>query len=86
MSPLFFLLIRFYALCEFLEIFLSQQQSRLRVLYIRAYFPRDFPGCSVPVLSANKPWFSQGFSHIGPIALTLLPIHGCPCLQVLPPF
>jgi hypothetical protein len=32
----FFLLIRFYGLCEFLEIFCSQQQSRLRVLCIRA--------------------------------------------------
>ena len=38
---------------------------------------------SVPVLSAQKPWFSQGFSHIGPIALAFLPIHACPCLQVL---
>jgi hypothetical protein len=38
---------------------------------------------SVPVLSAQKPWFSQGFSHIRPIALAFLPIHACPCLQVL---
>jgi hypothetical protein len=38
---------------------------------------------SVPVLSAAKPWFSHGFSHIGPIALALLPIHARPCLQVL---
>jgi hypothetical protein len=46
-------------------------------------FPRDFAGCSVPVLSAQKPWFSQGFSHFWPIALAFLPIHACPCLQVL---
>jgi hypothetical protein len=38
---------------------------------------------SVPVLSAQKPWFSQGFSHTWPIALAFLPIHACPCLQVL---
>ena len=38
---------------------------------------------SVPVLSAQKPWFSQGFSHFLPIALAFLPIHACPCLQVL---
>jgi hypothetical protein len=38
---------------------------------------------SVPVLSAKKPWFPEGFSHIGPIALAFLPIHACPCLQVL---
>jgi hypothetical protein len=38
---------------------------------------------SVPVLSAQKPWFSQGFSHFWPIALAFLPIHACPCLQVL---
>jgi hypothetical protein len=42
------------------------------------------PKNSVPVLSAKKPWFSEGFSHIGPIALAFLPIHACPCLQVLP--
>jgi hypothetical protein len=46
-------------------------------------FPREFVGCSVPVLSAQKPWFSQGLPHIGPIALAFLPIHACPCLQVL---
>jgi hypothetical protein len=39
---------------------------------------------SVPVLSAQKPWFSQGFSHFRPIALAFLPIHARPCLQVLP--
>jgi hypothetical protein len=42
------------------------------------------PKGSVPVLSAQKPWFSQGFSHFWPIALVFLPIHACPCLQVLP--
>jgi hypothetical protein len=41
------------------------------------------PKSSVPVLSAVKPWFSQGFSHFLPIALAFLPIHACPCLQVL---
>ena len=34
---------------------------------------------SVPVLSAQKPWFSQGFSHIGPIALA---IHAYPCMSM----
>jgi hypothetical protein len=38
---------------------------------------------SVPVLSAKKPWFSRCFSHFWPIALAFLPIHECPCLQVL---
>jgi len=68
--------------------------SRLEWCFLRAsYFasrgvmkravPRDFASCSVPVLSAQKPWFSQGFSHIRPIALAFLPIHACPCLQVL---
>jgi hypothetical protein len=42
------------------------------------------PKSSVPVLSAVKPWFSQGFSHFLPTALAFLPIHACPCLQVLP--
>ncbi len=39
---------------------------------------------SVPVLSAGKPWFSQGFSHIGPVPLAFLPIRARPRLQVLP--
>jgi hypothetical protein len=38
---------------------------------------------SVPVLSAQKPWFSQGFWHFGEVPLAFLPIHACPCLQVL---
>jgi hypothetical protein len=38
---------------------------------------------SVPVLSAQKPWFSQGFSHFGEVPLAFLPVHACPCLQVL---
>ena len=46
-------------------------------------FPREFVGCSVPVLSAAKPWFSQGFSHFWPIALAFLHVHARACLQVL---
>jgi hypothetical protein len=38
---------------------------------------------SVPVLSAQKPWFSQGFSHFWAVPLEFVPIHACPCLQVL---
>jgi len=34
---------------------------------------------SVPVLSAQKPWFSQGFSHIGPIALAFC---AYPCMSM----
>ena len=34
---------------------------------------------SVPVLSAKKPWFSQGFSHIGPIALAIC---AYPCMSM----
>jgi hypothetical protein len=34
---------------------------------------------SVPVLSAQKPWFSWGFSHFWLIALAFLPIHACRC-------
>jgi hypothetical protein len=30
---------------------------------------------SVPVLSAAKPWFSQGFSHFWPIALAFCSAH-----------
>ena len=47
-------------------------------------FPREFASCSNPVLSAQKPWFPQGFSHIGPIALAFLHDHARACLQVLP--
>jgi hypothetical protein len=39
---------------------------------------------SVPVLSAQKAWLSQGFSHFGEVPLAFLLIHACPCLQVLP--
>jgi hypothetical protein len=42
------------------------------------------PKSSASVLSAQKPLFSQGFSHIGPIAWASVPIHACPCLQELP--
>ena len=38
---------------------------------------------SVPVLSAAKPWFSQGFSHIWPIALAFLHVHARACLHML---
>ena len=38
---------------------------------------------SVLVLSAAKPWFSQGFSHFWPIALAFLYVHARACLQVL---
>jgi len=38
---------------------------------------------SVPVLSAAKPWFSQGFSHFWPIALAFLHVHACACLHML---
>jgi hypothetical protein len=68
--------------------------SRLEWCFLRAsYFasrgvakravPRDFAGCSVPVLSAKKTWFPQGFSHFWPIALAFLPIYACPCLHLL---
>jgi hypothetical protein len=35
----------------------------------------DFAGCSVPVLSAKKPWFPEGFSHIGPVPLAVCSAH-----------
>ena len=38
---------------------------------------------SVPVLSAAKPWFSQGFSHFRPIALAFLHVHARACLHML---
>lgn len=38
---------------------------------------------SIPVLSAAKPWFSQGFSHFWQIALAFLHVHARACLQVL---
>jgi hypothetical protein len=44
---------------------------------------RKTPKSSVPVLSAQKPWFPQGFWHFGEVPLAFLPIHACPCLQVL---
>jgi hypothetical protein len=34
---------------------------------------------SVPVLSAQKPWFSQGFSHFWPIALAFC---AYPCMSM----
>ena len=60
--------------------------SRLEWCFLRAsYFasrgvmkravPRDFPGCSVPVLSAQKPWFSQGFSRFWPVPLAVCSAH-----------
>jgi len=36
---------------------------------------RKTPKSSNPVLSAAKPWFSQGFLHIGPIALAVCSAH-----------
>ena len=33
--------------------------------------------------SAPKPWFSRGFSDIGQLLWLSVPIHACPCLQVL---
>jgi hypothetical protein len=64
--------------------------SRLEWCFLRAsYFasrgvmkravPRDFPGCSNPVLSAVKPWFSQGFSHIWPVPLAFC-AYPCTCM------
>lgn len=44
----------------------------------------ETPESSVPVLSAAKPWFSAGFSHIFSIALAFLHVHVCQCLQVVP--
>jgi hypothetical protein len=60
--------------------------SRLEWCFLRAsYFasrgvakravPREFVGCSVPVLSAQKPWCPQGFSHFWPIALAVCSAH-----------
>ena len=43
-------------------------------------FPREFVGCSVPVLSAQKPWFSQGFAHFWPIALEFCSAHATRCM------
>jgi hypothetical protein len=37
------------------------------------------PKSSVPVLSAQSPWFSQGFSHIWPIALAFC---AYPCMSM----
>jgi hypothetical protein len=38
------------------------------------------PKGSVPVLSAQKPWFSQGFSHFLPIALAVCSAHATRCM------
>jgi hypothetical protein len=35
---------------------------------------------SVPVLCAQKPWFSQGFSHIGPVPLAGCSAHATRCM------
>jgi hypothetical protein len=35
---------------------------------------------AVPVLSAQKPWFSQGFSHFLPIALAFCSAHATRCM------
>ena len=42
-----------------------------RTLYKHAETPKS----SLPVLSAQKPWFSQGFSHIGEVPLTVCSAH-----------
>jgi hypothetical protein len=68
--------------------------SRLEWCFLRAsYFasrgvakravPKEFASCSVPVLSAAKPWFPQGFSHFWPIALAFLHVHARACLHML---
>jgi hypothetical protein len=36
--------------------------------------------CSIPVLSAQKPWFPQGFLHIWPIALAFCSAHATRCM------
>jgi hypothetical protein len=38
------------------------------------------PKSSNPVLSATKPWFSQGFSHFWPIALEFCSAHATRCM------
>ena len=35
---------------------------------------------SVPVLSAAKPWFSQGFSHFWAVPLEFCSAHATPCM------
>ena len=42
--------------------------------------PGQTPKSSVPVLSAAKPWFSQGFSHFWPIALEFCSAHATRCM------
>jgi hypothetical protein len=66
----------------FFGIQFQNQRVHLRASYFasrvgaKCDFPGEFVGCSVPVLSAQKPWFPQGFSHIGIIALAFC-AHPC---------
>jgi hypothetical protein len=74
----------------FFRIQFQNQRVQLRASYFasrvgaKCDFPGEFVGCSIPVLSAQKPWFSQVFSHFGQLLWLSVPIHACPCLQVLP--
>jgi hypothetical protein len=59
-------------------LFLGESRGKLVPFELFRNTGKTFKS-SVPVLSAGKPWFPQGFSHIGPIALAFC---AYPCMSM----
>ena len=57
-----------------------RERPDLAVEVLRSVEATLFPGQRNPVLSAAKPWFSQGFSHFWPIALEFCSAHATRCM------
>ena len=70
----------------FFGIQFQNQRVQLRASYFasrvgaKCDFPGEFVGCSVPVLSAVKPGFSQGFLHFWPVPLAVCSAHATRCM------
>jgi hypothetical protein len=65
------------------EVFCGARRILRRLILEPPFFPGNL--WVVRFLSSPlvKPWFPQGFWHFGEVPLAFLPIHACPCLQVL---
>jgi hypothetical protein len=73
------LLVRCRARCQRTRCF-AARVGFCAASFLNFDLSRDFAACSVPVLSAAKPWFSQGFSHFWPIALEFCSAHATRCM------
>jgi hypothetical protein len=75
------LLVRCRARCQ-RKTYFAARVGFCAASFLNFDFPRDFAGCSVPVLSAKKPLFFQGFSHIGQLlwlSCLSMHVHACRC-------